>query len=79
MTLLEQIAQQRTNEVIYTSVSLTIEKIATEAARDILRDPAFKSRLKAIAEQSVARAFRDLHNGQRAGTKARKTQKAKRR
>jgi len=60
VTLLEQIAQQRTNEVVYTSISVTIEKIAADAARDILRDPIFKATLKAAAMMSVKRATRDL-------------------
>jgi pantoate kinase len=60
MTLLEEIAQQRTNEVVYTSVAVTIEKIASEAARELLRDPAFKAELKLAAQRSIGRAFRDL-------------------
>jgi pantoate kinase len=60
MTLLETIARQRTNEVVYTSVSLAIEKIATDAARELLSDPAFKAELKAAARQSIGRAVRDL-------------------
>jgi pantoate kinase len=65
MTLLEQIAQQRTNEVVYTSVAVTIEKIASEAAREILRDPAFKAELKLAAQRSIGRAFRDLRSNGR--------------
>lgn len=61
MNLLEEIAQQRTNDVVYTAISLTIEKIATEIARDLLREAAFKEELKALARQSISRAFRDLH------------------
>lgn len=66
MTLLEEIAQSRTNEVVYLAISLTIEKIATEVTRELLREPAFKEELKAMARQSLGRAFRDLHqNGKR--------------
>ncbi len=65
MTILEQIAQQRTNEVVYTAISLTIEKIATEVARELLREPAFKDELKALARRSIGRAFRDLHRNGR--------------
>jgi len=65
-TLLEQIAQQRTNDVVYTAISLTVEKIAAEVARDLLREPAFREELKAVARQSLGRAFRDLRrNGTR--------------
>jgi len=60
MTLLEQIAQQHTNAVIYSSISVTIEKIATEAAQDILRDPDFRAELKQLARQAARRAVRDL-------------------
>lgn len=68
MTLLEQIAQQRTNDVVYTAISLTIEKIAAEITRELLREPAFKQELKALARQSLGRAFRDLHkNGSSRG------------
>jgi hypothetical protein len=73
MTLLERIAQHRTNEVVYTAISLTIEKIASEVSREILREPAFKAELKAVARQSLGRAFRDLRtNGRRASKQARK-------
>lgn len=72
MTLLEQIAQQRTNEVIYTAVSVTIEKIASEAARDLLQDPVFKEELKAAARQSLSRAVRDLRQRTRPGKRRRK-------
>jgi hypothetical protein len=72
MTLLEQIAQQRTNEVVYTAVSLTIEKIAAEAARELLRDPVFKADLKTIARQSIGRAFRDLRSTSRRTTRTKK-------
>ena len=65
MTLLERIAQQRTNEVVYTAISLTIEKIATEVARELLREPAFKDELKALARRSIGRTFRDLHRNGR--------------
>lgn len=61
MNLLEQIAQQRTNDVVYTAISLTIEKIATEVAREMLREPAFRDELKMLARKSMGRAFRDLH------------------
>ena len=61
MTLLAQLAQQRTNAVISTAVSLAIEKMAEETARDILRDPVFREELRALARQSVSRAMRDLH------------------
>jgi hypothetical protein len=65
MTLLEQIAQQHTNEVVYTAISLTIEKIATETASDLLRDPVFREELRVLARQSAARAFRDLRKNGR--------------
>lgn len=71
MTLLEQIAQQRTNHVVYTAISLTIEKIAAEVARELLREPAFKEELKTIARRSIGRAFRDLHRNGRRARKAR--------
>ena len=77
MTLLEQIAQQRTNDVVYTSVSLTIEKIATEAAKAILQTPGFREALQSMALASVARSFRDLHKNERRARKP--AQKAKRR
>lgn len=74
MTLLEQIAQQRTNDVIYTAISLTIEKIAAEVSREILREPAFKEELKALARQSIGRALRDLHkNGARTASSRRRS------
>ena len=60
MTLLETIAQQRTNEVVYTAISVTIEKIAAEVAHDLLRDPAFREELKTAARASMGRAVRDL-------------------
>jgi len=60
MTLLERLAQQHTNEVVVSAISVTIEKIATEAARDILSEPGFREELKELARQSIGRAFRDL-------------------
>jgi pantoate kinase len=60
MTLLEQLAQHRTNAVISTSVSLAIEKMAEEAAKEMLQDPAFRAELKRLAQQSFGRAIRDL-------------------
>jgi hypothetical protein len=63
LTLLEQIAQQRTNDVVYTAVSVTIEKIAAETARAILQEPGFREELKAIALRSLGRTFRDLRAG----------------
>ena len=72
MTLLEEIAQKHTNDVVYATVSLTIEKIAAEAAREILSDPAFREQLKTLAGVSVARAFRDLaKNGRKRSTRKR--------
>jgi hypothetical protein len=66
MTILERLAQQRTNDVVYSAISLTIEKIAAEAAREMLNDPAFKAELKLLARQSIARVTRELHrNGRR--------------
>lgn len=72
MTLLERIAQQRTNDVVYTAISLTIEKIAAEVSREILRDGAFRQELKTIARQSLTRSFRDLRTHERAKPRARK-------
>lgn len=60
MTLLEQIVQQRTNETLVTAVSATVEKIAAEAAREILQDPVFRAELKAVATASFGRAMRDV-------------------
>ena len=75
MTLLEEISQRRTNDVVYSAISLTIEKIAAETARDLLREPAFRAELKALARMSLRRAFRDLHKNihTRARKKARRT------
>lgn len=70
MTLLEQLAQHRTNAVIDTAVSLAIEKIAAETARDLLQDPAFREELRTLARQSVSRTMRDLRRP-RAKTKKR--------
>jgi pantoate kinase len=68
MTLLEEIAQQRTNDVVYSAISLTIEKLASEITRELLKEPAFKEELKALARRSLSRAFRDLHtNGRKKG------------
>lgn len=76
MTLLQEIAQQRTNDVVYTAISLTIEKIASEVAREILREPGFRNELKTAARQSIGRAFRDLRrNGTRRPTRTRKGRK----
>jgi len=66
MTLLEQLAQQRTNAVISTAVSVAIEKVAEEAAREILSDPAFRAELKTLARQSMGRAMRDLRRPRKA-------------
>ena len=72
MTLLERIAQQRTNDVVYSAISVTIEKIASEISRELLKEPAFKEELKTLARKSITRAFRDLHaNGHRRGRKGR--------
>ncbi|HZN51039.1 MAG TPA: hypothetical protein VFD81_10420 [Methylomirabilota bacterium] len=60
MTLLAQLAQHRTNAVISTSVSLAIEKMAEEAAKEMLQDPAFRAELKRLARQTFGRAIRDL-------------------
>ncbi len=70
MTLLEQIAQQRTNDVVYTAISVTIEKIAAEIARELLREPAFKEELKTAARSSIGRAFRDLRSNGHQSRKA---------
>lgn len=79
MTLLERIAQQHTNDVVYSAISVTIEKIASEISREILRDPAFKAELKALARQSITRAFRDLHrNGTRRRAPHRRPQRRSR-
>lgn len=69
MTLLEQIAQQRTNDVVYSAISLTIEKIASEITRELLKEPAFKEELKALARRRLSRAFRDLHTNGRGAKK----------
>lgn len=69
MTLLEQLAQNRTNAVMSTAVSLAIEKMAEETARDILRDPAFREELRDLALKSVGRAMHELRRPRR---KARK-------
>jgi pantoate kinase len=66
MTLLEQIAQHRTNDVVYSAVSITIEKIAAEVSRELLREPAFRDELKAAARLAIGRSFRDLRmNGRK--------------
>jgi hypothetical protein len=68
VTLLEEIAQQRTNQTLVTVLNATIEKIATDAARELLRDPVFRATLKAAATGSIRRGVRDLlRNGR--GTK----------
>jgi len=46
--------------VISTSVSLAIEKMAEEAAKEMLQDPAFRAELKRLARQTFGRAIRDL-------------------
>jgi hypothetical protein len=79
MTILEQLAQQRTNAVLSTAVSVAIEKIAEEASREILSDPVFRAELKALAKVSVARTMRDLkRNGRPTATRARRRPKATR-
>jgi pantoate kinase len=65
MTLLEQLAQERTHAVISTAVSVAIEKMAEEAAREILQDPSFRAELKAAARQSFGRAIRDLRRARK--------------
>ena len=66
MTLLEQIAQQRTNDVVYNALSVTIERVAAELSRELLDDPGVRAELKAAVVQSFGRTVRDLRkNGQR--------------
>lgn len=55
MTLLERIAHQRTNDGVSPAISLTLETIAAEVSRDLLRDRAFREDLKTIARQSLTR------------------------
>lgn len=73
-SLLQQIAQRRTDDVVYSAIGLTIEKIAAEAAAELLKDAAFREELRALARQSVARAFRSLHrpNGRPTVTRKRR-------
>lgn len=61
MTLLEQLAQERTNETLFTSLSATIEATARMIAQEILADPAFRVELKTFTQHSISRAMRDLH------------------
>lgn len=61
MILLEQLAQERTNETLFTTLSATIEATARMIAQEILADPAFRAQLKAFTQRSVERAMRDLH------------------
>jgi len=49
-----------TGGVVYHSVSLAIEKIATETVADIMRDETFREELKTIARHSMVRAVRAL-------------------
>jgi hypothetical protein len=73
MTLLEEVAQQRTNQTLVTVLNATIEKIATDAARELLRDPVFRATLKAAATGSIRRGVRDLlRNGHRRPARRRK-------
>jgi hypothetical protein len=77
MTLLEEIVQRHTNEAIYSVISVTIETIAAEAAREMLKDPTFRADLKALARQSFGRALRDLHRNGGRRPRARKPKAAK--
>jgi hypothetical protein len=60
VTLLEQIAQERTNQTLYTALGATIEATAREISRELLQDPGFREELKTAARQSFRRAVRDL-------------------
>ena len=60
MTFLEELARRRAHDVLSTAVSITIEKIAAEAASAILADPAFREELRALAREQVGRAKRNL-------------------
>lgn len=71
MTILEQLAHQRTQAVISTAVSVAIEKMAEEAAREILQDPTFRAELKAAARQSFGRAIRELRRPRKATPRSR--------
>ena len=66
MTLLETIAQRQTNEVLVSALSITVEKVASEIARELLADPAFKAELKRLTAQSFGRAVQQLHAPPRA-------------
>jgi len=46
---------------VHNALSVTIETIASEIARELLREPAFKAELKQMAQMSFRRAVRDLH------------------
>ena len=75
MTLLETIAQRQTNEVLVSALSITVEKVASEIARELLADPAFKAELKQLTAQSVGRAVRQLRaSAPRRRTKAKRKQ-----
>jgi hypothetical protein len=50
----------RVDDVAYTAIRVTIEKIAADISRELLQDAAFKTSLKALAVESLKRTFRGL-------------------
>ena len=71
MTLLEELAQTRTNQTLITSLEATIEATARELAKEILADPAFRAELKAFTQRSAGRAMHDLRSASKRRTKKR--------
>jgi hypothetical protein len=69
MTQLERLAQERTHDVVSTTISLTIEKIASEIARELLQDPGFKQELRGLARRSFGRTVKQLRRSPR-GTRS---------
>ena len=60
MTLLQTITRARTNDIIYSSIAIAVEKIAADIAREILADPEFRAQLKALTQTSTLTAVESL-------------------
>ena len=71
---LATLAHARTTEVVYSALSIAIEKIASEMAKEILNDPAWRAEIKRLTAASFGATVGGLQRARFKRTpKARRT------
>jgi ribosomal protein S3 len=60
MTLLESLITQQVNVSVVATLSRTTEKIAEQMAQEILKDPAFRARMRELVQRAFDRTFESL-------------------